>query len=128
MEKRPNKDYGRHDLDFIDRKTPVNTILNYSHNEDQYQYQEEFIDDGKHLTPDFDKNQSVKTENIPDKERIVNEDNLITNDDKENYWNNHSNSEDLDYENDLEKDGDLDNDEDLDDFEAEHYPENHPRE
>ncbi|MBS7254220.1 hypothetical protein [Flavobacterium branchiicola] len=128
MEKRPNQDYGLYDPDFIEQNTPADSNGNYFPDEDQYQFQEEFIDDGRHQTYDLDQNAAVRAENIPDKERIVNEDNLITNDGKENDWNDNSDTEDLDYENDLEKDGDLDNDEELDDFDAEHYPENHPRE
>ena len=63
----------------------------------------------------------------PEEETIVNEDDAITNDDTEDDLNDEYDPE-LDLDNDVEKDGDLDNDEELDDFDAEHYPENHPRE
>jgi hypothetical protein len=121
MQNRNNQNYGKTDPDFIDQDTIVNTDTNYSPDEDQYQYQEEFIPDINHETNDFNRN-----ENIPNEERIINEDGLITNDEDKD---NHDPAE-LDYENDLEKDSDLDDEDsdEMDDFEAEHFPETHPRE
>jgi hypothetical protein len=115
-------EFGESDPDYIEQNTLVDND-NYARDEDPYQYQEEFIGDSQHHITDFEKNTSIRAENIPNQERIVNEDDAITNDDRKNDF-------DDDYENDLEKDGDLDDDdtEDLDDFEAEHFPENHPRE
>lgn len=112
--------YGEQDPDIIDQNTAVeNDNAIYEEDHDQFQYQEEFIDDGNTVSNDLNQNENVRAENIPNQERIINEDDAVTNDDSE---------DDLDNENDLEKDGDLDNDEELDDFDAEHYPENHPRE
>lgn len=128
MENRHDKDYGIHDPDFIDQQTPAATNPNYAPDDDQYQFQEEFIEDDEHPSLDSTKNESLRAENIPDRERIVNEDTGITNDGYKDDLNTNNNPDDLDYENDLEKDGDLDNDEELSDFDAEHYPENHPRE
>ena len=65
--------------------------------------------------------------NIPNEERIINEDDAITNDDTESDLNDDYDP-DLNSENDEEKHSDLDDDEELDDFDAEHFPENHPRE
>lgn len=128
MENRHDNDYGLHDPDFIDQQTPAATNPNYTPDDDQYQFQEEFIEDDEHPSLDSNRNEFLRAENIPDQERIVNEDTGITSDGTKNDLDTDNNSDDLDYENDLEKDGDLDNDEELSDFDAEHYPENHPRE
>lgn len=126
MEKRNNENYDRKDRDFSDLDTLIDQERNYSNknDDDLYQYEEEFIDDVNHQTNDFNRN-----ENIPNPERIINEDDLITNDEEKDSDDDHEPDE-PDYENDLEKDGDLDDDdtEEMDDFDAEHYPENHPRE
>ena len=158
MEKYQNPDYGQHDPDYIEQNTLVdgtlsnedqykqdlkkhderefgesdpdhyeqNTLVdndNYARDEDPYQHQEEFIDDPKHPV-DFASNTDVKAENIPNEERVINEDDAITNDGEEDDLNE-------DYDPDLDNDNpdeDLDEDEELDDFDAEHFPENHPRE
>ncbi len=156
MEKQNNFDYGHTDPDFIDQNTLVdgtysnedqykqdlkkedywefgesdpdvieqNTLVdndNYARDEDPYQYQEEFIEDLKQHEQDFEKTPNVNAENIPNEERIVNEDDAVTNDDDENDF-------DDEYDPELNYEDDLDKDEELDDFDAEHYPENHPRE
>ncbi|SEO65261.1 hypothetical protein SAMN05444671_0150 [Flavobacterium sp. CF108] len=156
MEKQNNYDYGYTDPDFIDQNTLVdgtysnedqykqdlmkennwefgesdpdvieqNMLIdndNYARDEDPYQYQEEFIEDLKHHEQDFEKKPNVNSENIPNQERIINEDDAVTNDDDENDFDDNYDPE-FDYEDDLDKD------EELDDFDAEHYPENHPRE
>ncbi|MTH16106.1 hypothetical protein [Flavobacterium sp. LC2016-01] len=123
-----NREFGESDPDYIEQNTLVDND-NYARDEDPYQYQEEFIEDQKYPVGDFERKESVRFENIPNQERIINEDDAITNDDRKDDFDEDSDP-DLDYENDVEKDGDLDDDDtkDLDDFEAEHYPENHPRE
>ncbi|SHH62209.1 hypothetical protein [Flavobacterium defluvii] len=126
VKKENNQEFGESDPDVIEQNTLVDND-NYARDEDPYQYQEEFIEDLKHPAQDFEKNTNVRSENIPNQERIINEDDAITNDGEENDLDDEYDPA-LDYENDLEKDGDLDNDEELDDFDAEHYPENHPRE
>lgn len=119
-------EFGESDPDYIDQETLVDND-NYAREENPYQYQEEFIGDTSHLTGDFESTETVKAENIPNEERIVNEDNSITNDDKENDLNDIYPDDD-DNDDDLEKDGYLDDDEKISDFDAEHFPENHPRE
>lgn len=118
------REFGESDPDYIDQNTLVDND-NYARDEDPYQYQEEFIEDLKHPEQDFENNNTVKAENIPNEERIVNEDDAITNDERSNDLDN-----DFDYPDDVERDSDLDDDDtkDLDDFDAEHFPENHPRE
>ncbi|MBB4802269.1 hypothetical protein HNP37_002342 [Flavobacterium nitrogenifigens] len=123
--------YGDQDPDIIDQNTSVgNENAIYEEDYGQYQYQEEFIDDGKSVSNDSYTNESLRAENIPNQERIINEDGRITNDSEINHYNNNDNTDpsDLDLENDIEKDSDFDKDEELNDFDAEHYPENHPRE
>ncbi|WPO78389.1 hypothetical protein [Flavobacterium sp. KACC 22761] len=119
-----NREFGESDPDYIDQNTLVDND-NYARDEDPYQYQEEFIGDPQHPATDFESNTNIRSENIPNQERIVNEDDAITNDDRKNDF-----DEDYDPDLDLEKDDDLDDDntKDIDDFEAEHFPENHPRE
>lgn len=125
---RSNSEFGESDPDIMEQNTLIDND-NYARDEDPYQYQEEFIEDLSQAVNDFKENETFRAENIPNEERIVNEDNLVTNDGNNSEF---ENDEDIDtetdYENDLEKDGDLDNDEELNDFDAEHYPENHPRE
>ncbi|KAF2327690.1 hypothetical protein [Flavobacterium daemonense] len=118
-----NYEFGESDPDYLDQNTPVDPD-NYAREENPYQYQEEFIGDSQHFVADFE-DTSLRLENIPNQERIVNEDDAITNDERKNDF-----DEDYDPDLDLEKDGDLDDDDtkDLDDFDAEHFPENHPRE
>ena len=123
MEKYNNENYGQTDPDFIDQDTLIDTD-NYKKEEDPYeqQYRGEFIGDVNHETNDFNRN-----ENIPNEERIINEDGLITNDEeKDNEYipddvDDHSQPEDE--EEHIEDDTDK-----MDDFEAEHFPETHPRE
>ncbi|WP_281232962.1 hypothetical protein [Flavobacterium gelatinilyticum] len=120
------REFGESNPDYIDQNTLIDND-NYARDEDPYQYQEEFIEDPEHPEGDYENGTNIRSENIPNQERIVNEDDAITNDDTENDLNDDYDP-DLDYEDDPEKDRDLDDDEELDDFDAEHYPENHPRE
>lgn len=121
MEKYNNEDYGQNDPDFIDQETLIDND-NYKKEEDPYeqQYNGEFIGDVNHETNDFNRN-----ENIPNEERIVNEDDLITNDeDNEQYV-----PDDVDEHAQGEKEEHIEDDTDeMDDFESEHFPETHPRE
>ncbi|MEZ0182363.1 MULTISPECIES: hypothetical protein [Flavobacterium] len=126
MKKLNNQDYGLRDPDFMDQENFDYTV-NFSPDEDPYQYQEEFIDDGRNQTTDFSGNESIRMENIPNEERVINEDNSITNDSEKANQEKDNSTNELIFENDLEKERDLDEDEDLSDFDAEHYPENHPR-
>lgn len=126
MKKLNNQDYGLRDPDFMDQENFDYTV-NFSPDEDPYQYQEEFIDDGRNQTTDFSGNESIRMENIPNEERVINEDNSITNDSEKANKEKDNSTNELIFENDLEKERDLDEDEDLSDFDAEHYPENHPR-
>ncbi|MFH6936637.1 hypothetical protein [Flavobacterium sp. FlaQc-30] len=126
MKKLNNQDYGLRDPDFMDQENFDYTV-NFSPDEDPYQYQEEFIDDGRNQTSDFTRNESIRMENIPNEERVINEDNSITNDSEKANQEKDNSTNELNFENDLEKERDLDEDEDLSDFDAEHYPENHPR-
>ena len=126
MKKLNNQDYGLRDPDFMDQENFDYTV-NFSPDEDPYQYQEEFIDDGRNQTTDFSGNESIRMENIPNEERVINEDNSITNDSEKANQEKDNSTTELIFENDLEKERDLDEDEDLSDFDAEHYPENHPR-
>ena len=126
MKKLNNQDYGLRDPDFMDQENFDYTV-NFSPDEDPYQYQEEFIDDGRNQTTDFTGNESIRMENIPNEERVINEDNSITNDSEKANQEKDNSTNELIFENDLEKERDLDEDEDLSDFDAEHYPENHPR-
>lgn len=122
LKKHNNKEFGESDPDYYEQKTLIDND-NYARYEDPYQYQEEFVEDLSHPKQDFEKHSNVRAENIPNQERVINEDDAITNDDTENDLN-----DDYDPDLDEEKDRDLDEDEELDDFDAEHYPENHPRE
>lgn len=123
MEKYNNENYGQTDPDFIDQETLIDND-NYKKEEDPYeqQYNGEFIGDVNHETNDYNRN-----ENIPNEERIINEDGLITNDEeKDNEYvpddvDDHSQTED-------EEEHIDDDTKDIDDFEAEHFPETHPRE
>lgn len=124
LTKETPQEFGESDPDIIEQNTLVDND-NYARDEDQYQYQEEFIEDLNHPEQDFEKNTNIRAENIPNEERIVNEDDLITNDGNRDDFDDDS---EPDFDDDLEKDSDLDDDEELDDFDAEHYPENHPRE
>ncbi|WP_276381236.1 hypothetical protein [Flavobacterium sp. H4147] len=128
VKKHDNREFGESDPDYIDQNTIIDND-NYARDEDPYQYQEEFIEDPHHPQGDFETNTNVRSENIPNQERVVNEDDAITNDDTEDDLNKDYDP-DLDdkSESDSEKHSDLDDDEELDDFDAEHYPENHPRE
>jgi len=124
LKKHDNREFGESDPDYYEQNTPIDND-DYNRDENPYQYQEEFIGDPSHLQGDFET--TIKAENIPNQERIVNEDDDITNDGTQDDLNDEYDV-DLDYENDVEKDSDFDKDEDLNDFDAEHYPENHPRE
>lgn len=126
LKKNDNREFGESDPDYYEQNTLVDND-NYARDEDPYQYQEEFIEDPKHPLGDFEPNTTIRSENIPNEERIINEDDAITNDDTESDLNDDYDP-DLDSESDTERDSDLDDDEELDDFDAEHYPENHPRE
>jgi len=126
LKKHENREFGESDPDYYEQNTLVDND-NYARDEDPYQYQEEFIEDPKHPQGDFEKNTNIRSENIPNEERIINEDDAITNDDTESDLNDVYDP-DLNSENDEEKHSDLDDDEELDDFDAEHFPENHPRE
>ncbi len=88
----------------------------YEYKEDDLQYKDEELHDVNHETNDFNRN-----ENIPNEERVIDEDALSTNDDDEFH------EEKLDEE--VEKDGDLDNndDEKLEEND-EHFHEKHSRE
>lgn len=126
LKKNDNREFGESDPDYYEQNTLIDND-NYARDEDPYQYQEEFIEDPTHLKGDFEPNTTIRSENIPNQERIINEDDAITNDGTEDDLNDDYDP-DLDYEKDREKEEDLDKDEELDDFDAEHYPENHPRE
>ncbi|KAF2507270.1 hypothetical protein [Flavobacterium foetidum] len=129
LQTQDDREFGESDPDYIDQNTLIDND-NYARDEDPYQYQEEFIEDPQHPQGDFEKNATIRSENIPNQERVVNEDDAITNDGTENDLNDDYDP-DLDSENDVDRDEDFDHNdepEDLDDFEAEHYPENHPRE
>ena len=122
--------YGVSDPDYIEQNIFIeNEFAAIYEEQNHFHYNEDYIDDTIHQTNDFNRNETLRAENIPNEERIVNEDGLITNDEERSDLDDDDNSTGLDYEDeDIEKDGDLDNDEELDDFDAEHYPENHPRE
>ena len=80
--------YGEQDPDVMDQNTPIeNENAIYEEDYDQYQYQEEFIDDGRNASNDSHQNESIRAENIPNQERIINEDGLITNDSEINHHN-----------------------------------------
>jgi len=127
MEKYNNENYGQRDPDIIDQETLIDND-NYKKEEDPYetQYKGEFIGDVNHETNDAI--DSVRNENIPNEERIINEDGLVTNDEENNTEyvpddvDDHVQAED-DGEEHIEDDTDK-----MDDFEAEHFPEIHPRE
>ncbi len=126
LKKHDNREFGESDPDYYEQNTLIDND-NYARDEDPYQYQEEFIEDPKHPQVDLESNSNIRSENIPNQERIINEDDAITNDGTKDDLN-EEHHPDLDYEEDVEKDSDHDQDEELDDFDAEHYPENHPRE
>jgi len=127
MEKYNNENYGQRDPDIIDQETLIDND-NYKKEEDPYetQYKGDFIGDVNHETNDAI--DSVRNENIPNEERIINEDGLVTNDEENNTEyvpddvDDHVQAED-DGEEHIEDDTDK-----MDDFEAEHFPEIHPRE
>ena len=123
MEKYNNENYGQTDPDFIDQETLIDND-NYKKEEDPYehQYNGEFIGDVNHETNDYNRN-----ENIPNEERIINEDGLITNDEEKD---NEYVPDDVDDHNQPEDEEEhIDDDTDkIDDFDAEHFPETHPRE
>ena len=127
MEKYNNENYGQRDPDIIDQETLIDND-NYKKEEDPYetQYKGEFIGDVNHETNDAI--DSVRNENIPNEERIINEDGLVTNDEENDTEyvpddvDDHVQAED-DGEEHIEDDTDK-----MDDFEAEHFPEIHPRE
>lgn len=129
QELKPNdREFGESDPDHYEQNKIIDND-NYARDEDPYQYQEEFIGDLNHPEQDFENNSNVRAENIPNEERVVNEDDAITNDDTESDLNDEYDP-DLEDENERERsiDDDKDAPENLDDFDAEHYPENHPRE
>lgn len=126
LKKHDNREFGESDPDYYEQNTLIDND-NYARDEDPYQYQEEFIEDPKHPQGDFEPKTNIRSENIPNQERIINEDDAITNDGTKDDLN-EEHHPDLDYEDEAEKDSDFDQDEELDDFDAEHYPENHPRE
>lgn len=123
MEKYNNEIYGQTDPDFIEQNTLIDTD-NYKKDQDPYeeQYQGEYIGDVNHQTNDLNRN-----ENIPNEERIINEDGLITNDEQNDTEfipddvDDHTPPEEEEehIEDDTKK---------INDFEAEHFPETHPRE
>ncbi|MBO9586407.1 MAG: hypothetical protein J7574_19760 [Flavobacterium sp.] len=125
LKKHDNREFGESDPDYYEQNTLIDND-NYARDEDPYQYHEEFVEDPSHPKGDFEHN-TIRAENIPNQERVVNEDDAITNDDTPDDLNDEYDP-DSDYKNDIEKDTDLDKDEELNDFDAEHYPENHPRE
>ncbi|MDP5202105.1 hypothetical protein [Flavobacterium sp. DG2-3] len=122
LKKDENREFGESDPDYYEQNTLVDND-NYARDEDPYQYQEEFIEDSSHPKGDFEPNTNIRSENIPNEERVVNEDDAITNDDTEEDLKDQYNS---DHEDTVEKNNDAP--ENLNDFDAEHYPENHPRE
>lgn len=122
LKKHDNREFGESDPDYYEQNTLIDND-NYARDEDPYQYQEEFIEDPKHPQGDFEVNTNIRSENIPNQERVVNEDDAITNDDTEDDLNDDFNSE---HEDTIEKDNDAP--ENLNDFDAEHYPETHSRE
>lgn len=124
VKKHENPEFGESDPDYYEQNTLVDND-NYARDEDPYQYQEEFIEDPKHPLGDFEPNTNIRSENIPNEERVVNEDDAITNDDTENDLSDESDAE-SDQERSIEKDNDAP--ENLDDFDAEHYPDTHTRE
>ena len=122
LKKNDNREFGESDPDYYEQNTLIDND-NYARDEDPYQYQEEFVEDPSHPKGDFEPNTTIRSENIPNEERIINEDDAITNDGTEDDLN-----DEYDPNLDYEKEEDLDKDEELNDFDAEHYPENHPRE
>lgn len=93
-------EFGESDPDHIDQNTLVDND-NYARDEDPYQYQEEFVEDLSHPEQDFEVNKNVRSDNDPNGEPILNDEEQITNDE--------DNEESVD--NSLEKDGDLYDDE-----------------
>ena len=127
MKNENNKNYGQVERNFHHDDTITETHNDASvkdlfdndklqYQEDDLQYKDEELHDVNHETNDFNRN-----ENIPNEERVIDEDDLSTNDNRD------LNEENLDEE--IEKDGDLDNndDEKLEE-DDEHFHENHPRE
>ena len=98
VKKHENPEFGESDPDYIDQQTLVDND-NYARDEDPYQYQEEFVEDLTHPEQDFENNSNVKSDNDPNGEPILNDEEQITNDED---------SDEVD--NSLEKDGDLDDD------------------
>ena len=127
MKNENNKNYGQVERNFHHDDTITETHNDasvkdlfdndkHTHQEDDLQYKDEELHDVNHETNDFNRN-----ENIPNEERVIDEDDLSTNDNPER------NEENLDQE--IEKDGDLDNNENekLEEND-EHFHEIHPRE
>ena len=122
-----NKNYGQVERNFHHDDTITETHNDasvadlfdndkFQNQEDDLQYKDEELHDVNHETNDFNRN-----ENIPNEERVIDEDDLPAKDDRE------LNEENLDLE--IEKDGDLNNndDEKLEEDDP-FFPETHPRE
>lgn len=122
-----NKNYGQVERNFHHDDTITETHNDasvadlfdndkFQNQEDDLPYKDEELHDVNHETNDFNRN-----ENIPNEERVIDEDDLPAKDDRE------LNEENLDLE--IEKDGDLNNndDEKLEEDDP-FFPETHPRE
>jgi hypothetical protein len=116
LKKDDSLEFGESDPDYMDQETLVDPD-NYARDEDPYQYQEEFVEDLTHPKQDFENNNNVNSDNDPNGEPILNNEEKITNDE-----------DNEDVENSLEKDGDLDdedsedNDSDEDLYKVSHDP------
>lgn len=120
MENRNNQNYGQENRDSqnLDLDTLIDNEKKYSDQE----YQEDDSKDKMYEVNDFSRN-----ENIPNEKRIINEDDLITNDEEEDSLEDQIRIDQEDQDVTIEKDGDLDN-KNEDDAESEDYfQEKHPR-
>jgi len=71
LNKESKTEFGESDPDYIDQNTLVDTD-NYARDEDPYQYQEEFIEDLKHLENDFEINNTTKSEKFVNEDQSAN--------------------------------------------------------
>lgn len=139
MKNETNENYGQLERNFhhdedgpIDRnkETAIEELFDndkYQNLEDDLQNKEETLIDINHETNDYNRN-----ENIPNEERVIDEDGLTTNDEEED--DDDFNQNDLDDI--IEKDGDLDDDNEDEDYKSsedleeadEYFPDTHTRE
>ena len=136
MKNQNNENYGQVERNFHhDEATIVDNTRDEAieslFDNDQYEYKEDDLNDANHDTNDFNRNETITIENIPNEERIINEDDRITNDEPDDLDDDFNQNDIDDLDDDLEEDGDLDNyDDDDEELEEddEHFHENHPRE